>query len=59
MRKKVGDTQQVPRLCLRTEKLRNMKVTAVPIVIDVLSTVTKGLVKGLEELEISSRMETN
>ena len=30
-----------------------MKVTIVPIVIDSLGTVTKGLLKGLEDLEVS------
>ena len=35
-----------------------MKVTIVPIVIDALGTVTKGLLKGLEDLEIGGRVET-
>ena len=35
-----------------------MKVTIVPIVIGALSTVTKGLLKGLEDLEIGGRVET-
>ena len=35
-----------------------MKVTMIPIVIGALSTVTKGLVKGLEDLEITGRVET-
>ena len=34
------------------EKLWNMKVTLIPIVIGALGTVTKGLLKGLENLEI-------
>ena len=29
-----------------------MKVTIVPIVIGALSTITKGLLKGLEDLEV-------
>ena len=37
------------------KKLCNMKVTITPIVID---TVTKGLLKGLEELEVGGRVET-
>ena len=36
----------------------NMKVTIVAIVIGALGTVTKGLLKGLEELEVSRRVET-
>ena len=35
-----------------------MKVTVIPIVIGALGTVTKGLVKGLEDLEIKGRVET-
>ena len=35
-----------------------MKVTIVPIVIGALSTVTKGLLKGLEDLEVGGREET-
>ena len=35
-----------------------MKVTIVPIVIAVLGTITKGLLKGLEDLEIGWRVET-
>ena len=35
-----------------------MKVTIVPIVIGALGTVTKGLLKGLEELESGRRVET-
>ena len=31
-------------------KLWNMKVTIIPIVIDVFGTVTKGFIKGLEEI---------
>ena len=36
----------------------NMKVTFVPIVIGALGTITKGLLKGLEDLEIGGRVET-
>ena len=35
-----------------------MKVTIVPIVIGALGTVTKGLLKDLEDLEVSRRVET-
>ena len=40
------------------KKLWNMKVTIVPIVIGALGTVTKGLLKGLEDLEVGGRIET-
>ena len=35
-----------------------MRVTVIPIVIGVLGTVSKGLERGLEELEIEGRIET-
>ena len=35
-----------------------MKVTIVPIVIGALGTVSKGLLKGLEDLEVGGRVET-
>ena len=35
-----------------------MKVTIVPIVIGALGTITKGLLKGLEDLEVDERVET-
>ena len=34
-------------------------MTVIPIVIGTLGTVTKGFVKGLEDLEIRGRVETN
>ena len=40
------------------KKLWNMKVTIVPIVIGTLGTVTKGLLKSLEDLEVGGRVET-
>ena len=36
-----------------------MIVTIVPIVIGASGTVTKGLLKGLEDLEVGGRVETN
>ena len=45
-------------LAREIKKLWNMKVTIVPIVIGVLGTVTKGLLKGLEDLEIGGQEET-
>ena len=35
-----------------------MKVTIIPIVIAALATVTQGLLKGLEDLEVGGRVET-
>ena len=35
-----------------------MRVTIVPIVIGALGTITKGLLKGLEDLEVGGRVET-
>ena len=35
-----------------------MKVTIVPIAISALGTITKGLLKGLEDLEVGGRVET-
>ena len=40
------------------KKLLNMKLTVMPIVTGVLGTVTKGLVQGLEDLEIKRHMKT-
>ena len=34
-----------------------MKVKILPIVIDAFGTVTKGLLKGLEDLEVGGRVE--
>ena len=36
----------------------NMKVMFIPIVIGALGTLTKGLIKGLEDLEIREQVET-
>ena len=38
--------------------LKKMKVTIIPIVIGAFGTVTKGLLKGLEDLEVGVRVET-
>ena len=35
-----------------------MKVTIVPIVIGTLGTITKGLLKGLEDFEVGGLVET-
>ena len=45
-------------LSRKLKKLWNMKVTIIPIVIGAFGTVTKGLFKGLEDLEVGGRVET-
>ena len=45
-------------LARELKKLRNMKVKIIPIVIGAFGAVTKGLLKGLNDLEITGRMET-
>ena len=42
----------------KLKRLWNMKVTIVPIVIGAFVTITEGLLKGLEDLEVSGRVET-
>ena len=45
-------------LARELKKLRNIKVTIVPIVTGALGTITKGLLKGLEDLGVGGRAET-
>ena len=45
-------------LARELKKLWNMQVTIIPIVIGTFGTVTKGLLKGLEDLEVGGRVET-
>ena len=45
-------------LARELKKLWNMLVTITPIVIGSFGTVTKGLLKGLEDLEVGGRVET-
>ena len=40
------------------KKLWNMKVMFMPIIIGAFTSVTKGLIQGLEDLEIKGRVET-
>ena len=40
------------------KKLWNMKVAIIPIVIGAFGTVAKGLLKGMEDLEVGVRVET-
>ena len=45
-------------LARKLKKLWNMQVTIIPIVIGAFGTVTKGLLKGQEDLEVGGRVET-
>ena len=45
-------------LARELKKLWNMKVMIVPVVVGALGTITKGLLKGLEDLEVGGRVET-
>ena len=45
-------------LARELKKLWNMQVIIIPIVIGAFGTVTKGLLKGLEDLEVGGRVET-
>ena len=45
-------------LARELKKLWNMKVTIIPIVIGAFGSVTKGLLKGLEALEVGGGVET-
>ena len=43
---------------IEVRKLRNIEVTAIPIVVDELEMVAKAEEKEMEEVEISERIET-
>ena len=45
-------------LARELKKLWNTQVTIIPIVIGAFGTITKELLKGLEDLEVSGRVET-
>ena len=45
-------------LARELKKIWNTKVTIMPIVIGAFGTVTKGLLKGLEDLEVGGWVET-
>ena len=44
-------------LARELKMLWNMKMTIIPIVIGAMGTVTKGLIQGVEDLEISGLVE--
>ena len=45
-------------LARELKKLWNVQVTIIPIVIGAFGTVTKGSLKGLEDLDVGGRVET-
>ena len=45
-------------LARELKKLWNMKVTIVPIVIGAFGTITKGVLKDLEDFEVGGQVET-
>ena len=45
-------------LARELKKLWNMLVTIIPIVIGAFGTVTKGLLNGLEDMEVGGKVET-
>ena len=54
-RKKLKECEKKEKnldLASELKKLWNMQVTIIPIVIGAFGTVTKGLLKGMEDLEI-------
>ena len=60
-RKKMKDCEEKDKyldLAREFEKLWKMQVTIIPIVIGAFGTVTKGLQKGLEDLEVGGRGDT-
>ena len=60
-KRKLKESEKYKYLDLARElkkNLWNMKVTIIPIVIGAFGTVTKGLLKGLEDLEVGGRVET-
>ena len=57
-RVKLKESEKDKDLARKLKKLWNMKVTIIAIVIGALGRVTKGLLKGLEDLEIWRQLET-
>ena len=47
-----------PDLASELRKLWNMKVTVIPFVVSALGTITKGLIMGQGDLEITGQVET-
>ena len=55
---KENEKKKYLELARKLKKLWNVKVTIIPIVIGAFGTVTKGLLKGLEDFEMRGRVET-
>ena len=56
--KECGKKDKYLDLVRELKKQWNMKVTIIPIVIGAFGTVTEGLLKGLEDLEVGGRVKT-
>ena len=57
-RVKLKESEKKDKYLDLARSLWNMKVTIIPFVICALGTVTEGLIKGLEDLEIIGRVKT-
>ena len=58
---KLNESEKKDKFLDLARELKNlwkMQVAIIPIVIRAFGTVTKGLLKGLEDLEVRSRVET-
>ena len=56
--KEIEKKDKYLNLARELKKLWNMKVTIMPIMIGAFGTVTKGLLKELEDLKVGGRVET-
>ena len=54
---KIKYSEKYLDLARELRNLGNMKVTVIPVLIGALRTVSKGLVRGLEEVEITGWIE--
>ena len=57
--KEVEKRDKYLNLVRELKKLWNMKMTVIPILVGALGTIPKGVVKGLEDIEIREQLETN
>ena len=51
-------SNNITEISQNLKKIWNMKVTIISIVIGAFGTVTKGLLRGLEDLEVGRRVKT-
>ena len=56
--KKKVKYQDLARVLKKKQQLRNMKVIVIQIIIQALGPLTKGLIQGLENLEMRGRVQT-